>query len=126
MEFRREGDRCRVDLVLEGLQASSRFWQDDAYALGTGPYNEGPGISGFLADLAENWRGWTGSKSWGDLEGLIRIEATHDGRGHVSLDFDLRSSLYDGWRVEATVPVEAGQLDALVRAARAFDAEPSA
>ena len=42
-EFFREGDRCRIHLVLEGLEATTRFWQDDGYALGTGPYSEGPG-----------------------------------------------------------------------------------
>jgi len=102
------------------------FWQDDGYALGTGPYNDGPGLGGFFSDLAEHWRGWEGERSWGDIEGLIRIDATHDGRGHISLHFDLQKSLDGEWRTQGTLPVEAGQLDALARAALAFDRGASA
>lgn len=79
------------------------FWQDDGYALGTGPYNDGPGLGGFFSDLAEHWRGWEGERSWGDIEGLIRIDATHDGRGHISLHFDLQKSLDGEWRTQGTL-----------------------
>ena len=73
----------------------------------------------FFDDLAKNWRGWTGEKTWESVEHHIALRATADRQGHVYL----RAALRDvddpsDWRAEATLLVEAGQLDALADSAR--------
>lgn len=120
-EFTRGPSECVVRLVLEGLDATSKFWQDDGYPLGIGPYGSGIGLATFIRDLAENWRGWQGVKSWSDFERTLSIQAEHDGLGHVTLSFEMRSSAFDGWRASGPLPVEAGALDRLAAATERFD-----
>ena len=112
---------CVVRLVLDGLDATTKFWQDDGYPLGTGPYGDGIGLAAFLSDLAEHWRGWEDVKSWSDFENTLSIDAEHDGLGHVTLTFRMRRSQYDGWRVTGPLPLEAGSLGRLATAARRID-----
>jgi hypothetical protein len=121
-EFTRVDNGCVVRLVLDGLAATTKFWQEDGYALGTGPYGGGIGLAAFLSELAENWRGWQGVKSWSDFENTLSIQAEHDGLGHITLTFEMRRSQYDGWRLTGPLPVEAGALDRLAATARRFDA----
>src|SRR5688572_26973813 len=49
-----------------------------------------PDISDFLQDLADNWRGWDGPKSWESAEGHLRLEATTDALGHIFMKVTLR------------------------------------
>ncbi len=120
-QFARVENGCVVRLVVEGLEATTKFWQDDGFPLGTGPYGGGVSLAAFLDDLAENWRGWEGTKDWSDFENTISIHAQHDGLGHVTLMFEMRQSLYDGWKVVAPLPLEAGSLQRVASAARRFD-----
>ena len=122
VEFTRVPNACVVRLVLDGLDATTKFWQDDDYPLGSGPYGGGTGLADFLSDLAENWRGWPGPKAWTDFENALSIEATHDGLGHVMLTFAMRRSPSDGWQLRGALPVEAGALERIAAAARRFDA----
>ena len=82
----------------------------------------------FLEDLARNWRGWSGAKSWKSYEGDLRLNATADGKGHVFLQVQLAAGASnDLWRAEAMLVVEAGQLDEYVKGFHAFsNAEPRA
>ncbi|WP_193610397.1 DUF6228 family protein [Nocardioides lijunqiniae] len=62
----------------------------------------------FFADLADQWRGWKGERSFESIEGDLRILATHDGR--VNLRVLLwESTVPDGWKVEAGVRLDAGE-----------------
>ena len=86
---------------------------------------ENPGYgnppSQLLKELAANWRGWKGVKSWLALEGELKIEATCDALGHVTLSFTIPA--YSGqkqWTASAKVVCEAGQLEALAKEAQAF------
>ena len=86
---------------------------------------ENPGYghppSQLIAELAAAWQGWNGVKSWLALEGELRIEATCDALGHVTLNFTIPA--YSGqkhWTASANVVCEAGQLEALVKEAHAF------
>jgi hypothetical protein len=72
----------------------------------------------FFHDLASSWRGWRDAKSWINLEQQLSIVATHDSLGHISL----RVRVWENpggadWVVEGTLQVEAGQLEAVARAA---------
>jgi Family of unknown function (DUF6228) len=69
----------------------------------------GDAIPAFLHDLAEDFRGWPGSRNWRSLEDQFRLEATHDSLGHVSLLVRLRPRAYlDHWELCLPVTVEAG------------------
>jgi len=78
--------------------------------------------SAFFADLAANWRGWSGTKTCESLEGHLFLEASADRAGHVQLRVRLRGMVSDDdWRAEVRIHLEAGQLDQLAsRAAQYF------
>lgn len=68
----------------------------------------------FFADMAQDWRGWTGEKSWSDLEERLVLVATTDSLGHVSISITLRDASYDT-HIETTLIVNAGELDGLAQ-----------
>ncbi|MDQ0664724.1 hypothetical protein QFZ35_003222 [Arthrobacter ulcerisalmonis] len=43
----------------------------------------------FFADLAENWRGWNGTRNYESMEHDLLLEAVHTG-SHVELHFTLQ------------------------------------
>jgi len=76
-----------------------------------------------ISEMAAEWRGWEGTKQWQSLEGTMRLAASQDRAGHISLQVQLHESLYrEGWRVQVTLPLEPGQLDALHRRFSQFEA----
>jgi hypothetical protein len=77
----------------------------------------------FFADLACAWRGWPGEKAWSSVEGDFKMTATNDGRGHVSLLVALKPQVpQPPWAFQATVPLEAGELDRIAAGARDLNA----
>ena len=82
--------------LLEGCDYLDRFWRE----------------------LAENWRGWEGTRSWWSLEGDLELSATSDRLGHVALEVRLDEGAPLEWRVHGTLSLEAGQLERLAAAAR--------
>jgi hypothetical protein len=78
-------------------------------------------LAAFFADLAANWRGWTGAKTHESPEHELRITATHDGVGYVTLVPKL-CCLLSGveWSAEVTLGLEPGQLEALAHRAKAY------
>jgi len=69
-------------------------------------------LAPFFADIAQSWRGWSGTKQWSSLEGEFELQAKADRLGHVTLGFTLRSG-YDShdWCATGAIELEAGQLD---------------
>ena len=62
----------------------------------------------FFDRLAEDWRGFTGERTFTSLEGDLALAARHD--GHVQLRVTLRqSTLPDGWTAEAHVRLDPGE-----------------
>jgi hypothetical protein len=105
-----EFDYCRIELAGSVFSGRLRAY-DTNWA----------GVAAFFQDLADNWRGWSGAKNWRSLEGQVELQATSDSLGHTSLRVFLREdALVQDWRVEATLIVEAGQLQALAKAALEF------
>ena len=75
----------------------------------------------FFADLASQWRGWKEKKEKESLEHHLRITATIDSLGHVSLRVFLRDPFCGSdWRVEDTIHVEAGQLESIAAKAKKY------
>jgi len=65
-------------------------------------------LAAFFEELAESWRGWQGERIYESIEHDLRIVATHD--GHVRLKVRLwQSTDPDGWMVETTLRLEAGE-----------------
>ncbi|MGH9814311.1 MAG: DUF6228 family protein [Candidatus Acidiferrales bacterium] len=82
----------------------------------------GDGLDSYWASLAEEWRGWTGSKVWKSHEQDLELAATSDGKGHISLKVTLNrgSASASGWQAQTTLVIEAGQLDRIASDALAF------
>lgn len=75
----------------------------------------------YFQDLAENWRGWDGTKCERSVEGHLELEATADSTGHITLRVTLSNEpLYDVWRASCRLRLEAGQLEALAKRASRF------
>jgi hypothetical protein len=74
----------------------------------------------FWRDLAENWRGWEGTRSWQSLEGDLELSATSDRLGHVALEVRLEEGAPFPWRVHGKLSLDAGQLHRIAAAALTF------
>lgn len=67
------------------------------------------GLSSFLAELAESWRGWSGVKVWESPDHDLTIEATFISGGHDRLRFTARNGPMPTWEAWIEVEVEAGE-----------------
>jgi uncharacterized protein DUF6228 len=78
-------------------------------------------LDAYFAGLANQWRGWTGTTEWESLG--LRLDARHDGLGHVTLEatLDQDYAMPDRWSVHASLVLDAGSLGTLARAARVLD-----
>jgi hypothetical protein len=97
---------------------------DDPYAGGTFEVVlEGDGLSArrrvfifahsnlglFFAELAEQWRGWEGTRLWESPEHDLVIEARFSAGGHVEMTFATQDGPLPKWRAQVTVEVEGGE-----------------
>ena len=85
------------------------------------------GIAKFFRSMSDEWRGWSGSKSWVSLERDLRLTASHDSLGHVFLRVELSrdSGAPDPWKVDAGLTLEAGALERIAEDAEAlFSRDP--
>ncbi|GAA2247888.1 hypothetical protein GCM10010104_50410 [Streptomyces indiaensis] len=77
-----QGESARIEVVV-------RTW-------------DGDGLDAFLAELAEGFRGWNGTRTWRSLEGDLTLAAEH-AESHVRLTWGLHDRLPDDeWRFEMT------------------------
>jgi hypothetical protein len=77
-------------------------------------------LADYFASLAADWRGWSGTRTWG--RNTLILEATHDGLGHIALTVKLGQNLYpNAWRAQVTLKIDAGALDAIARDAASFE-----
>ena len=80
----------------------------------------------FFEHLANDWRGWEGSRVIESLEHQLRLSCTSDPAGHVEIRVELRGDRSGAdWRAADTVYLEAGQLEDLARRAKAYFGEPA-
>ena len=74
-----------------------------------------------FADMAQNWRGWRGEKTWYAMEGELILSATTDSLGHVLIEVQLRPTADpEAWSVTSFARVEAGRLESLASRAAIF------
>lgn len=70
---------------------------------------DGYGLPSFMRELADDFRGWDGTRSWRSLEDQLRVEATWQDGGHVALLFHLTPSVYDKWTLSVEFTLEGGE-----------------
>lgn len=65
-------------------------------------------LPGFLAGLAEDFRGWTAERTW--RTNYLAVQAVFHSRGHVALTWTLQPwvSRTGSWRASVTTWLEAG------------------
>ena len=89
-----------VCLRVPGLEASSRV--SAHYA------SEFDDLVTFFRQLAADWRGWDGERTYESLEYDLRLTATHD--GYVRLAVQLwQQAGRQGWSVAAVISLEPGE-----------------
>ena len=81
----------------------------------------GHGLPAFIEELAEDFRGWDGPRTWENADHDLGVEATWTTRGYVTLRWWVTPSIYDKWTASVVVEVEAGaEMSALARDLAAF------
>lgn len=99
--FRSDGaEYYRLTLKAENMTASSKVYAFDPF---------GESCWRYFADLADNWRGWTGTKLWNSLEGELKIFSESDALGHITMKIVLES--YGSWKTQIIICFDAGQLE---------------
>jgi hypothetical protein len=83
-------------------------------------YYGGDFIGEYFTDLASNWRGWDGERSWRSLEDALEFHASMSKPGAVFLRVVLRNSADFTWTLTHELRIENGDLDTLARQACAF------
>ncbi|HWS35858.1 MAG TPA: DUF6228 family protein [Actinoplanes sp.] len=106
------------------LQSAERLWNDDIVdfrcavdddgvrAATSVRTHAGDGLTAWAAELAESYGGWPGLRTWRSLEQDLRIDASHDRRGHVTLRFTVRGPrgfADDAWEASVQVGFDAGE-----------------
>ncbi len=81
------------------------------------PYDSN--LVGFFEDLAKNWKGFDGEKSWSSLEEEFSLVCTSDDLGHFSLEVTIRNNM-DTWRAKKTIFIESGQLENIALEVKEF------
>jgi len=77
-------------------------------------------LADYFEDLARDWRGWEGTRTWKSGVGLD-IEAVQDRPGYNRLRFTIDDAFPASWSITLDIDVEAGeQMARIARDARAF------
>ena len=77
--------------------------------------------SSFFSDLASQWQGWEGIKTYRSLEGELAIHARHDKKGTVSLQVLLTpNDRGDDWKLENIFGIDPGQLNMISQEMKDF------
>lgn len=105
----------------DGCQFLARFSSNPVTAM-VRVYDIRPDKWGdFFLEMAHDWRGWSGVKDHGSLEGHLSLEATSDSLGHIRLVIRLCGvEVGSNWTAESSIVLEAGQLESLASRAKAY------
>jgi hypothetical protein len=67
-------------------------------------------LADLFSEMAAEWMGWAEEKTWSDLESNVKIAATSDKTGHISLRVTLNGQDGDT-QLRTCLKFEAGQLE---------------
>lgn len=73
--------------------------------------------SSLFGEMAMEWTGWLGKKTWQDLECRVSFSASSDSTGHVTLQVELGGPDYDSG-LKVNLMFEASQLDEMASSTR--------
>lgn len=97
----REVESYTARLAVAGLHADS----------GVDTYGD-DGLPAYFAALAQDWRGWSGSREWWSLEGQFSLDSEHDGLGTVRMVAGLApDTALTRWQAAIVLMVDAGGLE---------------
>jgi hypothetical protein len=97
----------RDDPVLDFLVRAQGEWVSVEVSVRT---LRGDGLDSFLVELAEDFRGWEGVRTWRSLERGLTLAAEHGSGGYVHLRWGLQGRPpSDVWRFESTTVHAAGE-----------------
>ena len=99
-----------AELTSASLSMTTRVYQ----------FGGGDRLNEFWRDLARDWRGWDGVRTWEPLEGCLYLSAVSDRLGHVTVTVRLEDRVPFRFAAEAQLLVEAGQLDRIASEAQRF------
>jgi hypothetical protein len=69
--------------------------------------------------MADNWKGWSGNRSWSSVEGEFSLDCSSDNLGHIHLDVVISDNNHsEPWKIEARINIDAEQLSAIANQAR--------
>ena len=105
----RRSDYLDVDFFSQSLSSRLTIWLYEG---------DRQSLASLFTDMAENWKGWKGDKTWISAEGNFQLVCSSDRLGHIAIEVELsqhRSS--EPWFSRFTLMTEAGQLEKLANAA---------
>lgn len=113
LEFAEVGNEYfTVTFSSASLSASHRVW------VYTGDCER---LVGLFVEMAENWAGWEGAKTWDAIEGDFSLSCTSDRLGHIALKVELVGrDAPELWSAKFNVEVEAGQLEKIANEIKAL------
>lgn len=83
------------------------------------PYGTTP--ADIFEQIANEWKGWEGDKTWGSLEGEFDLSATSDSTGHISLVATVYSGTFPpSSKMVSEFIIESGQLEKYKKNAETF------
>lgn len=131
MKFQIKTDRG-YEVVFDARSFDSKDWLASYFVSLHSPNMKGTvrvdnppyGISPleFFSSIASDWKGWSGEKSWGSIEGEFDLTAESDRTGHIII----RARIFEGHsppssQLETTLIFEAGQCENMaIEAAKFF------
>lgn len=99
-----------VTFLSHSMNASHRVW------VYTGNYDR---LTHVFLEMAENWKGWEGVKTWDALEDDLSLSCTSDKLGHITISAQLgRCDAPEFWSVQFNLEVEAGKLEQIASEVR--------
>ena len=102
----------RVTLRENDFEASIRVYAFD-------PADNG--LPKFFAGLAQDWKGWDGSRNWSSLEGEFELICEHDRVGHATTIATIHSNpLGLGWTGIIRFNIAVGELDEIAEGVNRF------
>jgi hypothetical protein len=73
---------------------------------------DGKRLAQLFHEMAQDWRGWEGIKSWGAIEGDFNLSCSSDKLGHITLEIELvERGTSESWSAQFNMEIEAGQLE---------------
>lgn len=84
-------------------------------------HEHGGSLAPFLRELADAWRGFEDTRTYGSLEGQLTLSCRHDGLGSIVCNVTLGQPWPPEWHLDVVLVFGAGaHLDRIARDVEAF------